>query len=328
MNNKRIVIEKRINFKKDFLIKKYLDKNLSLNYFFDSFLLYRKEKGRYPTINKWRENIVISLLENLSTSNSLEFNIEDLDSNKKLKENICRYQKNKIFLYDLGLTYILKFIEDNGIIVNSNIIEKAFEIFKDFINNNFYGLTKSSEIEKEISNSFSKIINFEKGLLPNSFTNYLEIELYKALEILKNPNYDSIYILDKILINIGYTISSKNIVDNSSYLIDFINIEEDYYIERFNCKNIFSNKYYEISLMLLDLLNPEEKDLIKYRYGFEKNKRYTLKEIYEIKKYKNYKSLIEDLIIVLWKLKITWPSELLYKFLFGSIKEHYEESLF
>ena len=120
----------------------------------------------------------------------------------------------------------------------------------------------------------------------------------------------------------------QQINEYCNYIITNHNIEEDYYIERFNCKNIFSNKYYEISLMLLDLLNPEEKDLIKYRYGFEKNKRYTLKEIYEIKKYKNYKSLIEDLIIVLWKLKITWPSELLYKFLFGSIKERYEESLF
>lgn len=328
MNNKKIVIEKRINFKKDFLIKEYLNKNLSLNYFFDSFLLYRKEKGRYPTINKWRENIVMSLLENLSTNKSLEFNIEDLDSNKKLKENICRYQKNKIFLYDLGLNYILKFLEDYGITLNSNIIEKAFEIFKDSINKNFYGLTKSSELEKEISNYLSKIINFEKGLLPNSFTNYLEIELHLALEQLKNPDHCWLYALDKILINIGYTISSKNIVDNLDYFIDFFNKEEKYFTERFNCKNIFSNKYYEISLMLLDVLNPEEKDLIRYRYGFEKNKRYTLKEIYQIKKYKNYKSLIEDLIKVLWKLKITWPRGLLFKFLFGSTKERFEESLF
>ena len=164
--------------------------------------------------------------------------------------------------------------------------------------------------------------------MPNSFTNYLEIELHLGLEQFENPDNCWLYALDKILINIGYTISSKNIVDNSSYLIDFINIEEDYYIERFNCKNIFSNKYYEISLMLLDVLNPEEQDIIKYRYGFEKNKRYTLKEIYEIKKYKNYKSLIEDLIKVLWKLKITWPSGLLFKFLFGSTKERFEESLF
>ena len=328
MNNKRIVIEKRIPLKKDFSIKKNLDGYLSLNYFFDNFLIYKEEKGRYPTINKWREYIVISLLENLSTNNSLVFNIDELNSNKKLKENICRYQKNKIFLYDLGLTYILKFIEDNGIIFNSCIIERAFDIFKDSINNNFYGLTKSSEIEKEISNSLSKILNFEKGLLPNSFTNYLELELYLALEQFENPDNCWLYSLDKILLNIGYTISSKNIVDNLDYLIDFFNKEEEYATERFNCKNIFSNKYYEISLMILDVLNPEEKDLIKYRYGFEKNKRYTIKEIYEIKKYKNYKSLIEDLIKVLWKLKITWPSELLYKFLFGSIKECDEESLF
>ena len=287
---------------------------------------YRKEKGRYPSINKWRE-ISSCLLENLSTNNSLEFTIEDLNSNKKLKENICRYQKIKYF-YDLGITYILKFLEDYEITVNSNIIERYLEIFKDSINNNFYGLSKSSEIEKEISNSLSTIINSEKGLLPNSFTNYLTIELYLALEQLENPDNCWLYDLDKILINMGYTISSKNIVDNLDYFIAFFNKEEEYFTERLNSKNIFSNKYYEISVMILDVLNPKEKDLIRYRYGFGKNKRYTLKEIYEIKKYKNYKILIEDLIKVLWKLKITWPSGLLFKFLFGSTKERFEESLF
>ena len=38
--------------------------------------------------------------------------------------------------------------------------------------------------------------------------------------------------------------------------------------------------------------------------------------------------ILEDLIKVLWKLKITWPSGLLFKFLFGSTKELFEESLF
>ena len=76
--------------------------------------------------------------------------------------------------------------------------------------------------------------------------------------------------------------------------------------------------------MLLAVLTPAEKNLIKCRYGLGNIKRNTLKEIYEIKKYKSYKKLIEDLIRILWKLKITWPSEILYKLLFGRSEDSYE----
>ena len=75
--------------------------------------------------------------------------------------------------------------------------------------------------------------------------------------------------------------------------------------------------------MLLAVLTPAEKNFIKCRYGFGNVKRNTLKEIYEIKKYKSYKKLIEDLIKILWKLKITWPSEILHKLLFGRSEDSY-----
>ena len=88
LNKKRLVIESSLNFKKDFLIKKNLDQYFRLEYFFDSFLEYRNKKGRYPTLNNWREYIVTALLDNLSKNNSLALNIDDLSSNKKLKDNI------------------------------------------------------------------------------------------------------------------------------------------------------------------------------------------------------------------------------------------------
>ena len=69
LKNKRLVIESSLNFKKDFLIKKNLDQYFRLEYFFDSFLEYRSKKGRYPTLNKWREYIITALLENLSKNN-------------------------------------------------------------------------------------------------------------------------------------------------------------------------------------------------------------------------------------------------------------------
>ena len=37
---------------------------------------------------------------------------------------------------------------------------------------------------------------------------------------------------------------------------EWFNKEEEYFTERFNCKNVFSNKYFEISVMILDVLNP------------------------------------------------------------------------
>ena len=320
LNKKRLVIESSLNFKKDFLIKKNLDQYFRLEYFFDSFLEYRIKKGRYPTLNKWREYIVTALLENLSKNNSLGFNIDDLSSNKKLKDNIYEYQKNIIFLYDFGFSFILKFFEDNEIKLYGYIIEGSYEILKNSIKKDSFGLSKSSEIELNLSNSLSKLIknnHFENGLIYSKLINNLETELFLALERFDDSEYDSLFSLDKILLNIGYTISAKNIVDNLSYLMELIGKEGCIYSERLNCKNVISYKYCELSNMLLAVLTPAEKNFIKCRYGFGNVKRNTLKEIYEIKKYKSYKKLIEVLIRILWKLKITWPSEILYKLQFG-----------
>ena len=74
--------------------------------------------------------------------------------------------------------------------------------------------------------------------------------------------------------------------------------------------------YIEISKMLLSILNPKEKKLINLRYGLDADRRHTLFDIYEMNQYKNYKELFEELTRALWKLKICWPNEILYKLLF------------
>ena len=80
--------------------------------------------------------------------------------------------------------------------------------------------------------------------------------------------------------------------------------------------------------MILSILNAKEKELINLRYGLNNGRRFTLIDIYEIKKYKNYKSFFEDLIRALWKLNICWPKEIIYKLLFCCDEPLEEESLF
>ena len=55
-------------------------------------------------------------------------------------------------------------------------------------------------------------------------------------------------------------------------------------------------------------------------HGFNNLSRHTLKEIYIIKNYINYKNLYEDLTRALWKIRITWPREIIEKILFGEYK--------
>ena len=72
--------------------------------------------------------------------------------------------------------------------------------------------------------------------------------------------------------------------------------------------------------MILKLLNKDEKDLLSLRYGLNNFNRHTLKEIYIIKNYDNYQNLYEDLTRALWKIRITWPREIIEKILFGEFK--------
>ena len=331
MNYKRILIENQINIKNQLNFQKYIDGCLKLDYFFTKFVEYRECYRRYPSINKWREFVVISLLENLSKNKKLKFDMAGINSNKKLKENICSYQKNKILLYDFCFSCALDFYDKNNITINSLSMEICYEMIIDKIKDDFNGLHLAREIETNIFSRLSKIDNsnrFENSIGHNSILNELETELYKTIENLENPEYNNLFSLDKVLLQLSYKISSKNIIYNLNYLKTILSNERCFSYQRLNSNNIIAKKYIEISKMLLSILNPKEKKLINLRYGLDADRRHTLFDIYEMNKYKNYKELFEELTRALWKLKICWPNQILYKLLFCCEEEYEEESIF
>ena len=134
-----------------------------------------------------------------------------------------------------------------------------------------------------------------------------------------NEGFDSLFGLDRIFLSVGYSISRENIILNYEDL-DYYIINESQNSERFKNNNLIAKKYKEISQMLLKLLNKDEKDLLCLRYGLNNLCRHTLKEIYILKNYHNYLNLYEDLTRILWKIKITWPREIIEKILFGEYK--------
>ena len=331
MDIKRIVIENQVDRKKQIDFKKHIDGCNKLDYFFTKLVEYRESYRRYPTINKWREFVVSSLLENLSKNKKLKFDMVGISSNKKLKENICIYQKNKIDLYDFCFSCALDLYEKNGITINSLSLGTCYEMIceKSFFGFDIFYLP--GQIERNIFEGLSRINDsngFENSIGQNSILNELETELYKTLVDFENIEYNNLFSLDKVLLKLSYKISPKNIVYNINYFKNIIYKEQNLLAQRFNSKNIIAKKYNEISKMLLSILNPKEKKIINLRYGLNNERRYTLIDIYEIKKYKNYKSFFEDLIRALWKLNICWPNEIIYKLLFCCDEPLEEESLF
>ena len=197
-----------------------------------------------------------------------------------------------------------------------------------FSKDDFNGLHLAREIETNIFSRLSKIDNsnrFENSIGHNSILNELETELYKTIENLENPEYNNLFSLDKVLLQLSYKISSKNIIYNLNYLKTILSNERCFSYQRLNSNNIIAKKYIEISKMLLSILNPKEKKLINLRYGLDADRRHTLFDIYEMNKYKNYKELFEELTRALWKLKICWPNQILYKLLFCCEEEYEEE---
>ena len=310
---------------------KHIDGCFKLDYFFTKFIEYRESYRRYPTINKWREFVVTSLLENISKNKSLKFDMVGISSNKKLRENIYLYQKNKIFLCDFCFSCALDFYEKNSITINSLSMEICYEMI---FENSYFGFDifyLPNQIERNIFEALSRVNDsngFENSIGQNSILNELETELYKTLEDFENIEYYNLFSLDKVLLKLSYKISPKNIVYNINYLKIILYKEQNLLAQRFNSKNIIAKKYNEISKMILSILNAKEKELINLRYGLNNGRRFTLIDIYEIKKYKNYKSFFEDLIRALWKLNICWPNEIIYKLLFCCDEPLEEESLF
>ncbi len=331
MDIKRIVIENQVDRKKQIDFKKHIDGCSKLDYLFTKFLEYRTSYSRYPTINKWREFVVTSLLESLSENKKLKFDMVGINSNKKLKENIYIYQKNKIVLYDFYFSCALDFYEGNDITINSLSMEICYEMI---FEKSYYGFDifyLPSQIERNIFKVLSRVNysnGFENSIGQNSILNELETQLCRTLVNFENIEYSNLFSLDKVLIQLSYKISPENILHNINYFKKIIFKEQMLLAQRLSSKNIIAKKYNEISKMLLSILNSKEKELINLRYGLDNERRYTLFDIYHMKQYKNYKLLLEDLIRALWKIKICWPNGIIYKLLFCSDEQYQEESLF
>ena len=331
MNIKRIVIENQVDRKIQIDFDKHIDGCFKLDYFFSKFIEYRESYRRYPTINKWREFVVTSLLENLSKNKSLKFDMVGISSNKKLRENIYLYQKNKIFLCDFCFSCALDFYEKNGITINSLSMEICYEMI---FENSYFGFDifyLPSQIERNIFEALSRVNDsngFENSIGQNSILNELETQLCRTLVNFENIEYSNLFSLDKVLLQLSYKISPINVELNINSFKKFITKEQTFLSQRFNYKNTIAKKYDEISKMILSILNSKEKELINLRYGLDNERRYTLIDIYKMKQYKNYQSLFEDLIRALWKLRICWPNEIIYKLLFCCDERYEEESLY
>ena len=196
----------------------------------------------------------------------------------------------------------------------------CYEMILGKISDGFDRFNLSNEIETNIFERLAFMYNsnrFENNCIGNNFIlNELETDLYTTIENQENPDDHILFAIDKVLLKLCYKISSKNILYNLDYLKSIISNERCFLYQRLESNNIISKKYNEISKMLLSILNSKEQELVNLRYGLDADRRYTLFDIYEIKQYKNYKSLFEELTRALWKLKICWPNQIIYKLLF------------
>jgi len=316
------LIQKKIQKKSDFVVKGFINDLPKLEYFFEKFFECRNISGRYPTIETWRENLVTELLENITENKITEFDIGEISnmtSSEQLKKSIYKWQKNRIYVFDYGLNFLIDFYYENDIpsfagINLPNIIEDSLEdiiAWSDYgVNNLHVSFTKSLE-----NKLYDKSSERYKYLQYN-----FESRLFDLIQNIKKDNY-SLFGLDRILLSIGYSLSRENISINNIHLNYYVNNEFSN-SKRFKNNNLIAKKYKEISQMILKLLNQREKDLLSLRYGLNNLNRHTLKEIYFIKNYDNYQNLYKDLIRTLWKIRITWPREIIEKILFGEFKIH------
>ena len=327
MKNKKILIQKKIQKKSDFVIKGFINDLPKLEYFFEKFFECKDISGRYPTIETWRENLVTEFLGNITENKKTEFyigEISNITSSEQLKKSIYNWQKNKIYVFDYGFNFLIDFYKKNEIPISFSsviIIPKIInDSIEDIIPWSDYGLNNLYiSFTKSLENSLSKK-NYERFKYLESFEN----RLFDLIQNIKKDNY-SLFELDRILFSLGYSISKENI------FINFKNL--DYYVNNelknstsFKNKNLIAKKYKEITQSILNLLNKDEKDLLSLRYGLNNLSRHTLKEIYIIKNYHNYLNLYEDLIRTLWKIRITWPREIIEKILFCEFKKDILES--
>ena len=76
--------------------------------------------------------------------------------------------------------------------------------------------------------------------------------------------------------------------------------------------------------MMLNILDPLEKELLILRYGLNEKCRHTLIEICELRNQNNIE-IVENLIRILWKLRLSWPNEILFRVLFGFTELEFDD---
>ena len=174
------MIQKKIQKKSDFVVKGFINDLPKLEYFFEKFFECRNISGRYPTIETWRENLVTELLENITENKITEFDIGEISnmtSSEQLKKSIYKWQKNRIYVFDYGLNFLIDFYYENDIpsfaeINLPNIIEDSLEdiiAWSDYgVNNLHVSFTKS--LENKLCDENFKTIDI-KGLEFNPFLN-------------------------------------------------------------------------------------------------------------------------------------------------------------
>ena len=101
MKNSKILVQRKIQKKSDFVFKGFITDITKLEYFFEKFFEIRNNSGRYPTIEKWRENLVKELIEDINENEIKEFDIGEISNiTSILKKLFISFKKTK-FMYSI-----------------------------------------------------------------------------------------------------------------------------------------------------------------------------------------------------------------------------------
>lgn len=307
-----IPIANKVEKKTDEIIKKYIEDSGKLEFFFNNFVHYRNIKGRYPNIDNWREYLFTKILDAISNNNKIGFDLKDisnLDNSEKLKSDILNYQKNNIYIFDYGLQISQEYFFSRNIRIEENILRSSIEVIEDLCqeilsdklnNQNHQDISFKEKIENNFSNT--SLMELRCNVVFITFKNKL-FEIWNRNNMDRNNmDRNSIFSLDVALLLLGNSITFDSIEENIGYINNILEEEhENNYL--FIKKNIIANKYKEIVEMMLNILDPLEKELLILRYGLNEKCRHTLIEICELRNQNNIE-VLENLIRILWKLRL------------------------
>ena len=328
MKKTKIPIANKVEKKTDEIIKKYIEDSGKLEFFFNYFVHYRNIKGSYPNLDNLREYLFTKILDAISNNKKIGFyfkDISNLDNSEKLKSDILNYQKNNIYIFDYGLQISQEYFFSRNIRIEENILRSSIEVIEDLCqeilsdklnNQNHQDISFKEKIENNFSNT--SLMELRCNVVFITFKN-------KLFEIWNRNNMDrnSIFSLDVALLLLGNSITFNSIEENIGYINNILDEEHEnnyLYIK----KNIIASKYEEIVEMMLNILDPLEKELLILRYGLNEKYRHTLIEICELRNQNNIE-IVENLIRILWKLRLSWPNEILFRVLFGFTELEFDD---